>query len=108
MKNIHRMFTAQELFDFIMGYKLACFRAPRSGNAWIHANVQTDLFTLVNCEDYPIIRYKMNPPGCVDGSIALAGNAFAYDYKDYGWSVEGVLSSEQIRGRVALTLYHKV
>ena len=108
MKNIHKMFTAQELFDFIKGYKLACFRAPRSGNAWIHANVQTALFTLVNGEDYPIIRYKMTPPGCVDGSIALAGNAFAYDYKDYGWSVEGVLSSEQIKGRVALTLYHKV
>lgn len=108
MKNIHRMFTAQELCDFIKGYKLACFRAPRSGNAWIHANVQTDLFALVNGEEYSIIRYKMNPPGCVDGSIALAGNAFTFDYKDYGWSVEGVLSSEQIRGRIALTLYHKV
>lgn len=108
MKNTKRTFTAQELYAFIKSYKLACFYAPCSGNAWFHLNMQTDGFTLVNSEDYSIIKYKLNPPGCVDGGITLAGNTFTFHYKDYGWSVEGVLSSEQIRGKIALTLYQRI
>ena len=108
MKDTKRMFTAQELFDFIKSYELARFQTPCIGKTWIHINVQTDGFTLVNSEDYSIIKYSISPPGCVDGGITLAGNTFTFHYKDYGWSVEGVLSSEQIRGKIALTLYQRI
>ena len=102
---VKRTYSAQKLYKLMREYKLAYFCETQTGNTWMKLSVLTSGFTIKECEDYSIIEYKVNAPDCMEGGITLAGNAFVFDFEDFGWSLAGTLTSDRHENAIYMTLY---
>lgn len=103
---MQQSFTPQELYDYIRSYRLARFSEAGEGMGWLHLNVKTHRFTLHPWQETAaVIQCRIQDEGCTDGGITLGGSRFVFDFENYGWAVEGILSSDQNKGPIRLALY---
>lgn len=103
---MQQSFTPQELYDYIRSYKLAHFSEMGEETSWLHLNVRTDRFALYPWkESAALIQCRVRDEGCTDGGITLGGSRFVFDFENYGWAVQGTLSSDHNKEPIRLALY---
>lgn len=102
---MQQSFTPQELYDYIRSYKLAHFSEAGEGTSWLHLNVKTHRFTLCPWQENAAVIQCRVEDGSADGGITLEGSRFVFDFENYGWAVQGNLSSDHNKEPIRLALY---
>lgn len=101
-----KVFNIKQLYEYIVGYKLIYFSEDESETGWLYLKAKTERFKLHSCEASPsIIECRISTGECTESGIAITGSAFVFEFDDYGWAVQGVLTSIQSGRKVWMTLY---